>query len=212
MDENITTDVRIFFEGGAWLVWTAEEVQKLRKDAKVIGEATMTSPWYPKQSIHLSLPFEFTPCEVLWCYNKGFCKTVKPIFKDQITSIKDAENYKSRIQVLHDDTEFNLEDVDPPSINPFLFEVYSDLKSKGFYVGDGSQYSCDFAVYRDAPWCCHSSALIWVEESELNTRTLIQHTRIADAAKKHGIAAIKVESKIKYVEFSRYKFTQDSEA
>ena len=64
---------RIFYEGGSWLIWAVNEIEKLFETAHIIGSAAMTAPHFPSQSSELSLPIELTPCEAKWCSENNFC-------------------------------------------------------------------------------------------------------------------------------------------
>ena len=201
----------VFFEGGSFLVWKADDVKKLRENAGVVGEPVMTSPWYPRQNTHLSLPFEFTPYEIKWCIDNGKCRLVKPIFKNEISqTFTEPPKFSPKIQQIHDESEFEIEPVDAPEVDNFKYQVFCLLKEKGFCVGDGTQYSCDFTVYKSEPWNCHSSALVWCEVGKFDTRKLIQHVRIADSTKKHAIAAIASGSSVSFIELSRFKLPTDT--
>ena len=205
----------IFYEGGSFLAWKAEDVGFMREKAKVIGCATMTSPWYSKQNHNLALPFAFTPYEIKWCLEHKLCKLVKPIFKSEIKTPKEIpQSFKSDIQVLHDDSEFDIEEITDfcfPSDN-FKYEIYCLLKEKGFYIADGSQYACDFAIYKKEPWICHSSVLLWCENELFDTRKLIQHARISDSTLKKAVVAIKTkDNTISFIELKRFKLTTDKD-
>ncbi|EAX91939.1 tRNA intron endonuclease, catalytic C-terminal domain containing protein [Trichomonas vaginalis G3] len=195
---------RIFYEGGSWLVWTAGEVEELKKNAKVMGEASMTSPWYNHQNKYLGLPFEFSEYEVLWCAQNNLCRLVKPIFKEKIVPIENSAYKFDTIIQAHKEDDFDEEDAEFPTPPLFKYQVFCDLKKYGYTIGDGSHYTCDFAVYKNDAWNSHSSALVWCQENDFDTRNLISWVRIADGAKKYGIVAINADNKIKYIKFNRY--------
>ena len=204
----------IFLEGKSFLIWKADDVKFFRETAKIFGNLTMTSPWYNKQNLNLSLPFEITQFEAKWCLENGYCKLVRPIFKKNIQSFQELPSFKSDIQQLFDEKEFEIEEITDYHFNvdDFQYSVYCFFKEKGFYVTEGLQYGCDFAIYKNSPWACHSSLLVWCEKTLFDTRKLIQHVRIADSARKKAVAAIETfDKKLNFVEFSRIKVNDDKE-
>lgn len=205
---------RIYYEGGSWLIWTANEVEELYKLAKIVGCATLTAPHFPKQSNELSLPFELMPCEVRWCYDNHYCSlyVIKPKFELTTVPIPQLPSLYDKQIKIDDESEYENEPIEPPEIDSQLYETYCILKKKGFWIYDGQNYGCDFSIYKDEPWKCHSYALVWCEKEFFNTRQLIQHVRIAESTKKKAIAAIASEDgSINLVDFSRYKMKDDHE-
>lgn len=213
-DEKKTPLPRIFFEGGSWLVWTATEVEEIYKTTHIVGSATMTAPHFPKQTGELSLPFELMPCEAKWCYENHFCtlNTLKANF--DLTSVPASQLpsiYDKSIQI-DNESEYEIEMIEPPDVDDFLYQTYCILKQKGFWIYDGKNYGCDFSIYKEEPWKCHSYALVWCEKEFLDTRKLIQHVRISESTKKKSIAAILTkDGSIKLVNFSRFKTKDDKE-
>ncbi|OHT05816.1 tRNA intron endonuclease, catalytic C-terminal domain containing protein [Tritrichomonas foetus] len=204
---------RIFKEGGTWLVWTANEIETLWTTAHVIGAATMTAPFFPKQSNELSLPYEIMPCEVKWCHEKGFCRLVVAKFKIDFCEIDKSKipvNYDKEVKI-DDESEYDIVFTDPPEVDEIEYKTYCILRQKGFWVTDGKNYGCNFSIYKEEPWKCHSSALVWCEESILNTRNLIQHVRIAESTKKSAVTAILYNNEIKFIDFTRYKAPEEKD-
>ena len=203
---------RIFNEGDEWFVWKAEELTALRTNAKVMGELCMTAPDFPKQSLFLGLPAKFSKNEVYWCYQHNLCRLVKPIFKRPITNLQDCPEHRNSLHsisfstcYLDNEEDYDIEDIPPPQPDPFQYSVFETFKEKDFWVQDGSNYGCDFCIYVKEPWTCHASALVWCEPEKMNTKTLIQHVRVAENVHKRGIAAIQdpISSVINYIEIYR---------
>lgn len=203
---------RIFYEGGSWLIWTVDELEVLYKTAKIIGSATMTAPHFPRQSAELALPIEIMPCEAKWCFENHFCILVTAKFKIDLTTIpliQLPQKYNSEIKI-DDSSEYEIEPVDPPKIDPLLYKTYTNLKNKKYWISTGINFGCNFMVYQSEPWKCHSFALVWCESEIFDTRKLIQHVRIAESTKKSAIASFLLpDGSVKFLEFSRFKTQAD---
>ncbi|KAH0789192.1 tRNA-intron endonuclease catalytic domain-like protein [Histomonas meleagridis] len=203
---------KVFYEGDSWLIWDPNDIEKLRNEARVIGSATLTAPNFPQQSKFLGLPIELTSYEAKWCFENGFCKLVKPIFKDFNSDFPDEileQNFRKITIRAHDESEYEIEEIGPPILDPFKYKVYCDLK-QNYWISDASNYGCDFAIYISPPWECHSSAFIWCNNEILDTKKLIQLMRISETARKRLISAhLTPNGNIEYVEFSRYKSVED---
>ena len=202
---------RIFYEGGAWLIWTAEEVEKIWETAKVLGTASMTAPFFPKQSKILSLPYELSEIEVKWCFDRKLCVLVEPKFKIELNNIDQnviPDKYEKPINI-DNRSEYDIINVDPPNVDIFLYKTFCQLKEKDYWIFEGGNYGCDFVIYKMEPWKCHASTLVWCQRGPLDTRELIQHVRIAESTKKNAVAAVQVGDEIKYINFTRYKTQND---
>lgn len=213
-DEKKVAPPRIFSEGGSWLIWTVNEVEEIYNTTHIVGSATMTAPHYPKQTSELSLPFELMPCEVKWCYENNFCTlcAIKANFDlESVPASQLPQMFDQQIQI-DDDSEYEILTVDPPEVDPLLYQTYCILKQSGYWIYNGQNYGCDFTIYQNEPWKCHSYALVWCEEKFLNTRKLIHHIRISESTKKNAIAAIQSDDgSVKLVQFFRYKSKDDKD-
>jgi hypothetical protein len=202
---------RIFFEGGSWLLWNADDVTTLRSTAKVLGTPSMTSPAFPQQSTFLCLPVELMSCESRWCQEHGFCTLVLPRFHHFETDVPPdlPTTYSGRISV-DCESEYDVEEAPIPDVPELLYAVYSDLKARGFWVCDGNHYGADFAIYRTSPGSDHSIALVWCQESDVDVRKLVQYVRIAESAKKNAVMAVGGSMGVRYINISRVKSERES--
>ncbi len=84
------------------------------------------------------------------------------------------------------------------------YEVYRDLKRRGFVVKTGFKFGCDFRVYRkvqhieDLP---HSDFLILIAKKVLEPQELARAVRVANAVRKKLLVALKG----RYILFDRVK-------
>ena len=213
-DEKKDSLPRVFFEGGSWLIWTTNEVDEIFKTTHIVGSATMTAPHYPKQTNELSLPFELMPCEAKWCYENHFCSlnVMKPNFDLTSVPVSQLPSIFDKPIQIDNESEYEIIPIEPPEVDNLLYQTYCILKKSGFWIYNGKNYGCDFSIYKDEPWKCHSYALVWCEKDLLNTRNLIQHVRISESTKKNAIAAILTdEGSVRLVNFSRCKARGEKE-
>lgn len=84
------------------------------------------------------------------------------------------------------------------------YEVYKDLKRRGFVVKTGFKFGCDFRVYRrvesveDLP---HSEFLVLVAKKSLRLQELARAVRVANAVRKKLLVSVNV----RYLLFDRVK-------
>jgi tRNA splicing endonuclease len=169
----------------------------------------MTAPAFPQQSKHLALPVELSPCEAKWCYEKGFCVLVVSKYSSLDLAVKtDAaelpQTFRDMVR-LDDPSMYDVEEVDPPEVDERVFQVYADLKAKGFWICDGAHYGSDFSIYKDVPGSCHSLALIWITSETMDTRKLIQCIRVGDSNKKAAVFAVVSGSVVRYLTMNHWK-------
>ncbi len=99
-----------------------------------------------------------------------------------------------------------------PFINYDLFLVYSDLRSKGYYLGSGLKFGSDFRVYEKGHKKdeSHSKWLVKVirDSKKLSLRDYASSIRISTSTKKKLlIAIIDIEDSINYYESSWVSIT-----
>jgi len=199
----------VFYEGGSWLIWTANEAEILLRDAGIMGMPTMSSPFYPRQMKELCLPIEITSIEAKWCHENGFCNIYKPVFPKEIKNIPEIGNNTEKVNHTHIDSEFELVEADIPVISDIKYKSYCKLREMGLFILDGSAYGCDYAIYQNEPWKCHAFSLLFCLEGNLESRKLIQLSRIADSSKKSLLLSSFYEDSIRFMKFSRFKPTNE---
>jgi tRNA-intron endonuclease len=86
------------------------------------------------------------------------------------------------------------------------YQVYHDLRNKGFIITPGIKYGCDFAVYEKGPGIDHAPYIIQLIKvnSKITASDIVKAGRLATTVKKAFVIAI-VDKNIKYIEFNWWK-------
>lgn len=87
------------------------------------------------------------------------------------------------------------------------YQVYHDLREKGFVVTPGIKYGCDFAVYEHGPGIDHAPYIIQVmsREEQMSASDIVKAGRLASTVRKTFIAALPGETGVEYLEFKWWK-------
>jgi tRNA-intron endonuclease len=84
-----------------------------------------------------------------------------------------------------------------------LYDVYKDLRRRGFIVRRGLKFGCDYLVYRHGPGIDHApfGVLIYVEGEEIDPIELVRAGRLLHSVRKKLVLAISDSSKerVRYV-------------
>ena len=86
------------------------------------------------------------------------------------------------------------------------YQVYVDLRERGYVVTPGIKYGCDFAVYEDGPGIDHAPYVVQITDSddELSAAEIVKNGRLATTVRKSFILAI-INKDIRYLEFNWWK-------
>lgn len=87
------------------------------------------------------------------------------------------------------------------------YQVYKDLREKGFIVTPGIKYGCDFAVYEHGPGIDHAPYIIQVRKKfdEITAADIVKAGRLASTVRKTFIIAIVSKESLDYLEFKWWK-------
>lgn len=88
------------------------------------------------------------------------------------------------------------------------FQVYEDLRNRGFVVRPGLKFGADFAVYRKGPGIDHSHFIVEVitKSDEVSAIEVVRAGRLATSVRKRFVLATATESgKVRYFVFSWIK-------
>lgn len=89
------------------------------------------------------------------------------------------------------------------------YQVYKDLREKGYVVTPGIKFGADFAVYEHGPGIDHAPFIVSVEEpsSIMGPFEVVRAGRLATTVRKHFIIAIPdtKTGKIRYLVFQWFK-------
>ncbi len=89
------------------------------------------------------------------------------------------------------------------------YEVYRDLRSRGFVVTPGLKFGSDFAVYKHGPGIDHAPFIIQVKaaSTRISALEIVRSGRLATSVRKHFTIAVPegVEKKITYALFEWWK-------
>ena len=197
--------IRVFFEGNSYLIWTSKEVEILRREFKIIGNPTFTSSYYRRQLNDLTLPLEILSFEVLWLFNNNYCDIISPKFDLNIFNENFINENPNLYLKVHEENEFEIEYINPPIIPLNIYKTYEYFKNKNFWIMDGLSYGCNFVIYKNEPWKCHSFGLILCSKELFDTRNLIQNVRISNSSKKHLIMIyFNEKNEINLIEIKRF--------
>jgi tRNA-intron endonuclease, archaea type len=88
-----------------------------------------------------------------------------------------------------------------------LYQVYHDLREKGFVVTPGIKYGCDFAVYEQGPGIDHAPYIIQVMQRSdpMSATDIVKAGRLASTVRKTFITALPGKGGIEYLEFKWWK-------
>ena len=87
------------------------------------------------------------------------------------------------------------------------YQVYHDLREKGFVVTPGIKYGCDFAVYEQGPGIDHAPYIIQVMSrgDQMSAAEIVKAGRLASTVRKTFIAALPGKEGVEYLEFKWWK-------
>ena len=89
------------------------------------------------------------------------------------------------------------------------YQVYKDLREKGYVVTPGIKFGADFAVYEHGPGIDHAPFIVSVEtpDSVMGPFEVVRAGRLATTVRKHFIIAIPAtkSGKIRYLVFQWFK-------
>jgi len=87
------------------------------------------------------------------------------------------------------------------------YEVYRDLREKGYVVGPGIKYGCDFAVYERGPGIDHAPYIVQVRRSgeELSAAEVVRAGRLATTVRKVFIVAVVEDDRVSYLGFEWWR-------
>ncbi len=87
------------------------------------------------------------------------------------------------------------------------YQVYEDLRARGFVVRPGLKFGADFAVYRQGPGIDHSVFIIQVvaNSQEISAIEVVRAGRLATSVRKRFVLATPRKGKTQYFVFSWMK-------
>ncbi|MFX1576626.1 MAG: tRNA-intron lyase [Promethearchaeota archaeon] len=88
------------------------------------------------------------------------------------------------------------------------YQVYEDLRKRGFIVRPGLKFGADFAVYRHGPGIDHSLFIVEViaKSDEISAIEVVRAGRLATSVRKRFVLATATETgKVRYFVFSWIK-------
>jgi tRNA-intron endonuclease len=167
------------------IIWSLRDSRQLYEDGfygKPLGNSK------PKEGFNE--PLILDPIEGVYLLEKGRIRVISGTNKKSIS-------LKSLIK----QTRSTLDDFDNK------YQVYKDLRDKGFIVTPGIKYGCDFAVYKQGPGIDHAPFIIQVKKSveKISAAEIVKAGRLASTVRKTFIIAVIEECKIKYLEFKWWR-------
>ncbi|MEM0043500.1 MAG: tRNA-intron lyase [Sulfolobales archaeon] len=88
------------------------------------------------------------------------------------------------------------------------YQVFRDLRDRGFIVRSGMKYGVDFTVYEKGPGMEHAPYLVQVMkyDEQINPIYIVRVGRLSHSVRKTLIIAVVYDSTIKYISFGWIKF------
>ncbi|MHA1339040.1 MAG: tRNA-intron lyase [Promethearchaeota archaeon] len=128
----------------------------------------------PKIGIYYKRPFELSFLEGFYLLKKGKIEIYNPKIGKNI-SLEELEIHASKYEQSFKDK----------------YEIYEDLRDKGYIVRPGLKFGADFAVYREGPGIDHSPYIIQVlpKTAKLKAIDIVRAGRLANSVKKRFIIA-----------------------
>ncbi len=156
--------------GSRIIAWDKREAPRLYKEGfygKLVGISK------PKE-LDIERPVELSLLEALYLLEKGRIE----VFDSQGRSLKpeDVREYARKIYYMFDD----------------VYEVYKDLRSKGYVVRPGLKFGSTFAVYRYGPGIDHAPFLVHVMpyEAKMDPIEIIRAGRLSHSVRKRFVIAV----------------------
>lgn len=166
------------------IVWSKEESKRLYRQGyygKPLG--------IPKPKEDFDAPLILDPIEGLYLLERGLIR-VKSYIGEEI----DVDRLKAIAQE-------TMESFDEK------YQVYKDLRDRGYIVTPGIKYGCDFAVYRYGPGIDHAPYIVEVRhvDDNLSASEVVRSGRLATTVRKIFIIAAVVGDKVKYLGFEWWR-------
>lgn len=151
------------------------DVERLRKEFRIVGALCGTLPGFPQQNTFYGLPLSLSPEEV---------KMVIDLSKTKATLLMHQKSLHFKIEVAKVTNTLS----PLPSINNSLFRYFWSL---GYYVTSGYKFGGDYLLYPQDPTCCHSQFIVSVMHFDQNmtTKDVVQMGRLATNVKKKFVLA-----------------------
>ncbi|MFP3268592.1 MAG: tRNA-intron lyase [Desulfurococcales archaeon] len=89
----------------------------------------------------------------------------------------------------------------------YLYDVYKDLRKRGFIVRSGMKFGSDYAVYKLGPGLEHAPYLVHVYRSNysIDPVEIVRMGRLSHSVKKKFMFAIDKDGRIEYILFKWFK-------
>lgn len=128
----------------------------------------------PQSDIYFDRPIELSLIEGYYLLKKGKIKIIDPKLNREVTL--------DELKIRANNFEDNFID---------KYEIYEDLRDKGYIVRPGLKFGADFAVYKKGPGQDHSPFIIQVlpKSAKLSAIDIVRAGRLANSVKKKFIIA-----------------------
>jgi len=120
-----------------------------------------------------------------------------PVILDLIEGVYLVEKGRLRVTAGADKRELSLEELRRVAKRvhdgfDLKYQVYRDLREKGYVVTPGIKYGCDFAVYEQGPGIDHAPYIVQVKrpDEELSASEIVKAGRLAATVRKTFIMAL----------------------
>lgn len=135
----------------------------------------------PKREEDITVPFVLSLFETLYLLEKGKVKVLRGGKEVKAEEIRKLMNERERM----------------------AYEVYRDLRERGFVVRSGLKFGCDFAVYEKGPGIDHAPYVVHVIDKGIPFEPveIVRAGRVAHGTRKRFVMAIVERGKINYIMF-----------
>ncbi len=174
--------------GDRLIIWDPEEGSKLYSMGYFGKPVGISKP----KLLDFDVPLNIDLIEGLYLLEKDVISVIKNDRKRPLST----KSLKSHARKAYDNFESH-------------YQVYKDLRDKGYIVLSGIKFGCEFAVYERGPGIDHAPYLISVRErsDSLTSTDIVRAGRLATTVRKRFIIAIPslVSDELPYIVFKWFK-------
>ncbi len=170
--------IKVYLVGRRGLVSNQEDARKLYFGG--FFGTPLKNP-KPKREEDITVPFILSLFETLYLLEKGKVRVIKGDAEVDAKEVRNLMNERERV----------------------AYEVYKDLRERGFIVRSGLKFGCDFAVYERGPGIDHAPFVVHVVDKNVlfEPVEIVRAGRVAHGTRKRFVMAMVESGKINYIMF-----------
>ncbi|MFX1474274.1 MAG: tRNA-intron lyase [Promethearchaeota archaeon] len=168
------------------VIWNPEEGSRLYAKGFFGKPLGIRKP----KTTEFDRPSQLSFFEALYLFNKGLLRVYLKDLSESLT--------KKELVEIAESHHVNFSQ---------KYQVYEDLRNRGFIVRPGLKFGADFAVYKQGPGIDHSLFIIQVvaNSDEISAIEVVRAGRLATSVRKRFVLATPRKGKTQYFVFSWMK-------